>query len=1000
MQTTKDFLQAVLPAQGWWFLLAMMPDGRPVQRDFGFEEVDDFLSFATWAFQRKNADVYFAVGAYEPVASGPNAGELKRVADAARWHRCLRVDIDCGEGKPYPDQRAGAAALAAFLTASGMPRPWLVDSGYGLHAYWPFTENVRLEQWRAMSEALQVRAEALGLAVDTTTTCDAARILRLPGSVNFKRGGSKPVRLLTAGPATPPAELQQLLGAVTPMAAMVPTSLLSASKGELGADQYPPYNLRGVLTQCPGMGAMLRTGGATCSEPLWKMALDLVHQSNEPDEAKLRVAHALSQGHPGYSREALEMKWAQVKRQNYQPPTCSTLGGAGMPECASCPLRATIKSPVVLGRAAPVHDDAPAIPVTPPSPPAAPAACPSSGGFPPVATTGPIQQGVFLIDPASPTIAVVDGRLNSKLSIINGIPHSVVVVEEPDANGVMQKKQYNKAMGSYRIVAAERLLDRMGKQSITAITFDRATDGYVRVEASNSDLAEARAFNKLLIAHGLYMGSTDVKNLQDKFMPEFLAQFQRIRAANQIAARCGWTDDRSAFVLGTTLYTKSGSEHVRPASAPEEMEAYHQAGDEVAWRRAFDVCLDAGPERQAVLALSLAAPLMVFTGIDGVMLNAYSPESGVGKSTLCDAVLSVWGSPNKLRKDYRDTANATFKLASVVGNLPMVVDEFTNVEGKALSDYVYTITQGREKHRLTSDSRLHTSATRWCLPTIVTSNNSVHDKLQSFRGDAVAEAARVFELRLRPLDVPAEVMGQRKVELLQLRSNYGFLGPRLVRALLQRSPEEWQRTVADRISWWDREVSVDTSDRFRSACAALVDIGCALGIALGFNFDRQAVIRVMREQWEQQQAEFEVNRRTPMDFINDYIIDNLGDFAIVGGNNSDTMVVSGRRYRGEIRGRTVGGRFHPDRVVLPLNVFRDYVRDKNGNYKALLEWMREESKGGCVERVGMMTFLDGMVQQVRTQAVAFKPSVLGAANIKLATPQMPPGPVEIPSALR
>lgn len=984
MQTTKDFLLAVTPHRGFRYLFAIMPDGRPVQRDFGGDELDDMIGFATWCFQTKQANVYAAVGGYEPVG-----GKMARTGACARWHRSLRVDVDCGPGKPYATQRDGAQALAKFLHDARLPRPWVVDSGYGLHVYWTFGQDIPLEQWKPMADALQGRAQALGFAVDSTTTADAARVLRLPGTRNYKRGEVKVVRILAQGVDTAPSLLSEALGALPAapgaLALAVPASLLDATRGELGAEQYPPYTLRGVLTGCPGMADLLKAGGAYAAEPLWKFSLDLINRAEEPDHVKLRVAHAVSSKHPGYTPEGLEEKWAQVQRQNYHPPTCATLGGAGLPACATCPLRATLRSPVVLGRPqAPVAADTAAIPALP-------------APLPALRTVGAVQHGVFLIDPMTPAVRIVDGALTSRLCIRGGVPHVTMTVDAPGPEGQAGSKEVLKPIGSYRLIEAERLLDRMGRQSITALTFDRAKDGTVQIEATNADMSEPRAFNKLLLAHGLYMPSSDIKLLQDKFMPEFLAQFQRVRAANQIAARCGWTDDRSGFVLGTTLHTRAGQEHIRPTGAVDEMQAYHTAGDEVAWRRAFDLCLAGGPDRQAVLALAIAAPLMVYTGVDGVMLNAYSPESGVGKSTLCDAVLSIWGSPNKLRKDYRDTANATFKLAAVVGNLPMVVDEFTNVDGKALSDYVYTITQGREKHRLTSDSKLHTNSSRWCLPTIVTSNNSVHDKLQSFRGDAVAEAARVFELRLRPLNVPADVMGQRKTDLLALRSCYGFLGPRLVQLMLQRDPARWQEMVTARIAWWDKEVSVDTSDRFRSACAALIDIGAAIGNALGFNFEREKIMECIRAQWLDQQAEFELSRREPLDFINEYIVENLADFAIIGGTLSETLMAHGRRYRGEIRGRAVNGRFVPDRVVLPLAAFRDYVRERNGNYKSLLEWMRAEMRpDGCVEKVGQMNFLDGMVQQVRTQAVALRASVLGTTSLRVASP--PPAPTMLDSA--
>lgn len=990
MVSVREFLSAVLPSHGFRFLFLHMPDGRPVQRDFSAGDLDDMLGFAQWGVG-KQANVYFAVAGYLPPVGG---GDLRRTQGCARVHRSLRLDVDCGPGKPYPSKVEGFRALQQFCTSAQLPTPWIVDSGGGLHVYWAFDSDLPVHEWQPLAERLKTLCQQLQFHVDHTVTTDAARVLRLPDTANFKTGTARPVRIVHAAAACGVGAFAARLPAASSLPGLalsgaVPVALRQSLPTELSAGRFEPYFLRGILTQCPGTRAMVADAGASASEPVWKLVLDLINKSDDPAPVKEKVARGLSVGHPGFTEAEFSRKWAQTQQQDYHPPTCDKLYGAGMPQCAACPLRGSIRTPVALGRPQlPVLDSTPAIAVPPPTP------------APPV-PPHVVPQGVFLLD-GSARVRITDGMINKALAIKNGIP--AVRLEVQQADGTMA--EFWRPIGSYQLVEVERLLDAHGRQSITAITFDRYSDGKARIEATNADLSEARMFNKLLIANGIHMSSNDAKALQDKFMPEFLAQLQRVRAANQIASRCGWTDNNESFVLGTNIYTRDGKvQAVRPASAPEEMEAYHESGDEAAWRRAFDITLAGGPDRQSVLALSIAAPLMVFTGVDGVMLNAYSPESGVGKSTLCDAALSIWGSPNKLRKDYRDTANATFKLAAVVGNLPMVVDEFTNVDGKALSDYVYTITQGREKHRLTTDARLHTNANRWCLPTIVTANNSVHGKLQDYRADAVAEAARVFELRLHPLTVDPAVMGQRKLELLALRNSFGFLGPRLVQLYLSKPAEYWQRLVTDRIAWWDREVSQDTADRFRSACAALVEIGAAIGKSLGFDFDVAGVKVTMREQWQKQQIEFDIARWKPDEFLRQYFTDYGGQFAYIGGQNGEVWVSSvPHRLMGEVRGRSgSGSSFQAHAIIIPLNPLREYVKTKNGNFKTLLEWMQLEERraDGVVEKLGLQTFLAGQIQQVRTPCVRLRPELLGSlAPLRVATAPTeapPPAPTRIDS---
>lgn len=982
MSPVEQFLSAMLPRTGSCFIVATFgaqgtPDFRAVHRDFAPDDYAGMIGFGQWA-TRKGANVYFAVGSF---AVAPD-GSLRRTQQHSLLHRCLRLDVDCGAGKPYATKRDALQAVAAFCHAHALPNPWLVDSGGGLHVYWPFAQDILTRQWQVLADRLRAACAAAGFHVDTTTTMDAARILRLPGSMNLKHNA--PVRLVGVGAVTP---IEQLIPRL-PKTAYVPSvpAPAAASRGgdELSAGLLPTYWMRDVMRGCPGMQQMLKRGGREVREPLWKATLDFINKSEDTPTGKYALARAMSAQHPGFSEESFAQKWAQVQQQDYHPPTCAKFEELGMGECAACPFRGKIRSPLAIGR---TQATAPAVPVQlpPPIPPTAPGAPP----LPPAPPVQAVQKGVFLFT-GSPTVQVVDGALTKSLGIRNGMPSKLVDITDDQGN----KQQVWVPICRYRLVEVERLLSPDGQQAMVALTFDRNTDGMARVELSNKELSDAKLFHNCLLAHGLHVAKKDAAYLQDTFMSDFLSALQRDRAANRIAARCGWTDDYSGFVLGTELFSPTGREHVRPSGAPEEMEAYHEAGNATDWRHAFDIAMSGGPDRQAVLALAIAAPLMVFTGVDGVMLNAYSPESGVGKSTLCDAALSIWGSPNKLRKDFRDTANATFRLASVVGNLPMVVDEFTNVEGKALSDYIYTITQGREKHRLTSDSKLNASALRWCLPTIVTSNNSVHQKLQEYRRDAVAEAARVCELRLRPLTADMETMGRVKMDLLGLRSNYGFLGPQIIQLIMSKPLEEWRKVVGDYVGWWDKHVAKDTSDRFRSAAAALIEIGCAIGSKLGLPFDRRAVVQEVTRQWKTQQIEFEAGKMKPRDFVGRFILDRINEFAILGGSDGNALMnAMPRRVYGEVRGRSKDGKFMPERVIIPMDLLRDYLREQNGNFKALQEWMRVELETrGIVTRMGRLTFLGGLVQQMTVDAVEFTPQIAGNVQLRVAETGVPPVP--------
>lgn len=995
--SVTQFLAAVLPESGHRFALVTFgqqgaDDFRPVQKAFSVAQTNELINFSRWGDDR-GGNAYFAVAGFDLVLN--DKGKPQRLATAARLHRCLRIDIDVGDMKGYTDRRTALVEILRFAQTYQLPTPWIVDSGGGFHVYWAFDRDLDQREWLPLAARLHAATQQAGLQVDTTTTLDAARVLRVPDTRNHKpRFGTNPplVRVLQVGASASPERVAAHLpdaGSLT--GALAPTALSLRAGGpnsELGANLHEPYFMADILAQCPGMAAMRADGGARCPEPLWKLALDLINKSDDEPQTKATLALEISQGHPSFSPDGLDRKWQQVVAQDYHPPTCARLGAAGLPECATCPLRGKISSPLVLGRPRILPASDAAVPLTPPVATAAPAPTPTQAPAPvaqPAALiAAPAQQiGVFLIDHTT-KIKVTNGKLNSRLSIVDGYP-TVLRDLPPGDDGV--RKQVNTRLLDYRLLAVERMLDPVHKRSIVVLTFERGLDGPAGIEFDNGDFAEPKRFYNKMNAEGLYCNRKDVGEFVDKFMSEFLSQLQRARAASQIAGRCGWTDDLSAFVLGQQMYRRGGGvEHVRTAVAPGEMEGYHAAGNEALWRRAFDIALSAGTDRQCILALSLAGPLMVFTGLNGVLLSAYSPESGVGKSTLCDAALSVWGSPDTLRKDFRDTANATFKLASVSGNMPMVIDEFTNVDGRALSDYVYTITQGREKHRLNSDAQLTKGgAQRWCLAAIATSNNSVHEKLLNYRADSMAEAARVFEMRLYPLQVDATQMGMLKTQLDELRRNYGFLGPKLLQIFMAKPPEYWRARVMDRIAKWDREVSTSASDRFRSATCALIEIGAALGAALGFAFDPAAVERELRRHWTKQVTEFEQERRRPMDFVNAYVLQHIGEFVTIGGARGDTLITTNmpRRFYGEVRGTAKDGMFVPQTIMIPMDTFREFIRERNGNFKAIMEGL---TASPAVTRRGRLVFLEHTINAMQTDAIEFRHAdVLGAKRGQLTT---------------
>lgn len=193
MENTKKFLRRLYPHPPEGAHLSLWErQGKAsahVPMVPGWEDVAARLA-ATW--DAEGRDVYFGVGL--------RRGDLGRWKRGARkdvgWVPGLFVDIDFGTSghasKALPPDLDSAISL---LGAAPFAPTIVVGSGYGLHAYYLYSEGVQsldalggVAQYERTLDALQSRirdaAAQQGWHVDNTA--EAARVLRVPGTRNFK----------------------------------------------------------------------------------------------------------------------------------------------------------------------------------------------------------------------------------------------------------------------------------------------------------------------------------------------------------------------------------------------------------------------------------------------------------------------------------------------------------------------------------------------------------------------------------------------------------------------------------------------------------------------------------------------------------------------------------------------------------------------------------------------------------------------------------------------
>lgn len=126
---------------------------------------------------------------------------LSRKASNATAMKSFWADLDCGAekaktGDGYETKEDAVLALRVFCRAVGLPRPMIVDSGGGLHIYWPLKKTISAERWKPIADKLKRATKAFGLLADQSRTADAASVLRPVGTYNRKYDPPRRVTLL------------------------------------------------------------------------------------------------------------------------------------------------------------------------------------------------------------------------------------------------------------------------------------------------------------------------------------------------------------------------------------------------------------------------------------------------------------------------------------------------------------------------------------------------------------------------------------------------------------------------------------------------------------------------------------------------------------------------------------------------------------------------------------------------------------------------------------
>lgn len=903
----SNFLSTVLPTQGTYCLF-QAGKGR-VQQTF-HTSIED-LAAAGAASDAAHWDTYFALATFEDSING------RKQANAA-YLRSFFLELDCGEGKPFPDQQAAAAALIEFVEHHKLPRPTVVNSGGGLHVYWPLKEDLPAAQWVPVADALKrlCLSNTHGLAIDPVVSGDSARVLRVPGTQNYKHNTMRPVNVISVSAPVDFAAFKALLPVPLMDFSIARMRGSDAMTRELaGAGDFPESQFKKILLRkvgCAQLNHMVQNA-ASLEEPLWRAGLSIAQCCTD----RAPALRALSAGHPDYNPDTTDAKARATKG----PYTCDWFRQNYPDRCAGCTHKVT--SPIALGH---------------------------------TVSEAPVVDGAYMVEAPLNADNVDKEGSPQKVSIaIPVYPHPYY----RGKNGGVYKKDPNPDPeappgDTVEIEVYPRDLyitnrfsdfeeDGTGDGDMVGINLHLEHDGVRRFVAPITDIFSPDKLRDMLVKHGVVAFGKQVHTIMAYFGAS-IRHLQSQYAASKTRNQMGWTPDAQGFVIGELEYVNGTTKLAPPTSGIRQVAAAFQPrGTVEGWRTIADFYNRPGLEPHALtLLFGFGSPLLKLIGgtsVRGAMVHLVSNQSGTGKTTAQQMVNSIFGAPRELLMDKKDSLASKYHRLGIMNSLAMTVDEITNITPEELSDWVYGVTSGRGRHRMEAQSnKLRTNHATWCNITITSANASVIDRLAAHKSTSDGELRRVLELHVPSTSLVSKA--QSDAVFGALPDNYGVVGPIYMSYVLQHR-DRIIKLLNETQQRLDKDLKLSQSDRFHSVILACAFVGGHIAKHLGLiGLDLERVRAYALNAVTGNKAQNAVATGTAVtvahEAVSSYINENINSVLVinsVGQGGTPTAPIR------EVRGPQLKVRYEPDKQLLFVVAadFRRYLQSRQVDVQRSVE---------------------------------------------------------------
>jgi len=935
MDNTRKFFDAILSGEGHYCLVGIK--NKKITHQQFYDSIEAITEKAT-TLDANGHDTYFALGTFEK--------DTTRKADNVLHMKALFLDLDCGADKPYSTQGEALTALLGFCQEYSLPEPTsIVNSGRGIHVYWALTHSYPKAEWLPVAERLKSACVEFGLEADPVVTADAARILRVPNTHNFKSDPASDVRIMifkedsvfdldtfveklpeSLIPVTYPQEFtavadEDMRNIIGETHKKTFTKLLKSSLNGGGCKQF--------------RDALLEPNEV--EYPLWLNLLSIAKHCDDSEHA----IHAISCNYDGYSAEETEKTAASINA----PHHCSTFTVSNPEGCKGCPHRNKIKSPISLCMELREAE---------------------SNTVEVVEKVEPLAEGEETVEQEVVTTKVDIPEYPEPYFRLN--PSGGIGRYTRDKDGNTDTE----TIYIHDLYLTKRMYEPGPEGGpCYEVAHHTAREGLHRFIIKATQLTNKEQFNKILALNDIIVPQRTGTDIQS-YMIKWVEKLKATQDVTHVRTQFGWTPDHKSFVVGDReIFADRVEKNPAGSRTSQYFPHFGKKGTLEGWKKVVKFYNKPGfEEHQYMMGLSFGSPLMeMIPSIAGCIFHALSSETGRGKTTGMLGGASVWGNHKQLVLKGKDTPNSAWNRAEIYKNIVLYVDEVTNYPPDKASEFAYSVSDGVQRNRLsnTGNNQERYRGEEWSLNCGTNGNVSLLEVISKHRELPKGEAGRVLETL-----VHKRLFGTEGAKLSftlnqDLENHYGHAGEVFIQKIIKnyKTTELLVNDIRTKIT---EDAQLEAQHRHWSAQGATVYTGLLIAKKLDLiDWDLDALYDWIVNKLAMSRAGLDDMTLDVEEVIAQFYADHVRNILRVKGNalldeemqhivTPDSTPV----YKWVGRHEYDVGKFY----VRP-SVLKDWCVQKGHHYDGIVELIKQHLRGKSTRiRLGRGTKLDLPTQRV------------------------------------